>query len=213
MEDVNTRSGWLTPIAPPYRFDVDSRRDLHSLELIDEQIAALEEALPACQAMITDAPPLLEVRDNLEGLEKAGRLLAKAIGKSPAGTEVMWRLQKAAYEDGLDCAEIERACAVLLPLARLAKSALKELPAEQRRPKAGEHEPVRLIHNALILGWYRGRPGEELNLTPRRRGQSALRNFQKIVGICYREMGAPPGHFPERAYKSFLRQRKGEGRR
>jgi hypothetical protein len=127
MEGFDTDPARLQRIVPPYQFDVDCRRELHNLELIDEQIAALERVLPACQAMITDDPPLLTVRKKLQDLEKAGRLLANATCNSPAAVEVMWRLQKASYEGGVDCTEIERACNLLLPLVRLASGSVLTL--------------------------------------------------------------------------------------
>jgi hypothetical protein len=198
------------------RFSAERRGDLQRLGLIDEQIEELEAILPMCCLLITDDPPLRDVRDELDLIAQATADARQKIckcAKTPAAHEARYRIDAASYALGGDLGETGRACAALNDLSRVVAQAISALGTKQRRTNRAANMPIKLIHEALIRGWGRRGPrlrgfGQQFNVKVSSAPKSV---FREVVGICYQTMRAGGEEAePLRAVKTYMAYLRGE---
>src|SRR5262249_28166408 len=145
--------------APALRFNVERRKDLHNLGLIDAQIEELEAVLPMCRLLITDDPPLRSVRGALELVAQAisaARRKTCQFANTPAAWEARHRMDAASLALGGDLGEVARAISAFEALGHVVERAVSDLGTTQRRTNRADPSPIRLIHTALVKGWARG---------------------------------------------------------
>ncbi len=219
--------------ATSVKFSPEQVSHLRKLGLFENQIKRVNEVLPLCRAVLSSAPPIAEVRDELASLigalEAVGHRTAAMLTsaeRSRAAIEAEARVQVAAYDlsqsdpHGQVRAsddEIADALNAIRPVLSSARRALVALPEFSRRHRKASPIPVQLINSALLLGWgsvYHpvrdsDAPLEDFSLAPPypfSPSVSQSKPFRAIVGVCYDAFSDSESMDPERAIKAFLRE-------
>lgn len=213
------------------RFTATQRRQLAELQVLPEQITALENALPLCQALDLHTATMTDVRDELENVLEVMATADLAIRRissatSPAVRESCARMQEhwmeSDEEQFVDAGGRlgEPILSALADLRSIALGALLCLPKE-RRTRAVSWRPVERIHHALQSGWGHAVAASRSRLPfphfPRTTSDGL---FAQVVGICYRVMRQKAGEGPDdgtprpsadrqiRAYVRWLKARR-----
>jgi hypothetical protein len=191
------------------RFTVEQCQDLREYGLVQEQIDELEAVLPAVRVMIADAPRLADVRDALQAILGAVTQLEKLLIGTRSGSTIMRealaRIQVASHAARGPANVDQLAVCALHRLRQAIERAQTELQGHaQRRSNAAAVEPIRRIHDALLLGWVKAARGKVMGAFNAKPSRSASSTFRSVVGTCYEAATGKMDHDPERAIKGYL---------
>jgi hypothetical protein len=197
-------------------FSLAQRTSLCGLGVTGDQIAELEKILPLCRVMVVDDPTLRDVRDKLKAIVKAVERLNLQLAPPPkanvklAQLEALNRIQKASRDCGGDCGEADKCIASLHQLRPVIDKALNDLGTTQRRTNSAATGPIKLIDDALKLGWAKHtrrliQQGSTNALPLNIRASRHLSSqFSGVVRVCYEAMTGKEDCDPERAIRSYI---------
>lgn len=201
---------------PKISFTEEQRERLRKLDLLTEQIAEIESALPLNRSLLEQPAGMADVREELSVLSaalKRAHAAAEKVdkGKSPKLNEARWRLELADFDTTNACETLPTVLKALAAADIGIQRALADLPNKERRSVAADFRPVARIKKALLDGFIKA---HKLPLPPctLRVSSSEGSKFREIVGICYEAMGQKNAD-PERAIKQYIALCKRESER
>lgn len=183
-------------------FTKAQREELAKLNVSQEQLSRLSDALPKCRRMLDEEskefkPAMADVRDVLNTVlarnRESGTAMAKLVrGMAPASSEALDRVERESFKLEGGGTEIEAALHALAAanaVIRRALGALRESPVRRQSAAWG---PVQVIHAAL---------GDDVNFKP---SSSYTSPFRVVVGVCYSAIHGKDID-PERSVKAYCR--------